>query len=141
MNFSPICLPAHLREALTAAAPNQLPESTPNPSLTFFSDDYLTPDAPLPYSINGNGKHQKMRIPMERRYVSYFFAQVMCNAEIYLEKIFCKHVRNYLATRGPRLQREVYENARNDQEATRSNRDYRRTGCPGVETQLQRQEH
>lgn len=76
VNFPPICLPAHLREALTVASPHQLPESTPNPSLTYFSDDYLTPDAPLPYSANGNGnghhsangKHQKMRIPMERRY-------------------------------------------------------------------------
>ncbi|EKM57937.1 uncharacterized protein PHACADRAFT_116406 [Phanerochaete carnosa HHB-10118-sp] len=76
VKFPPICLSLHLREALTAASPNQLPESTPNPSLTYFSDDYLTPDAPLPYSVNGNGnshgsangKHQKMRIPMERRY-------------------------------------------------------------------------
>jgi pyruvate dehydrogenase kinase 2/3/4 len=78
VDFPSISLPPHLREALIVAAPNQasLPESTPNPSLTYFSDDYLTPNVPpLSYASNGNGssqgngngKHQKMRIPMERR--------------------------------------------------------------------------
>ncbi|PSR70764.1 hypothetical protein PHLCEN_2v13384 [Hermanssonia centrifuga] len=78
VNFPAISLPPHIREALLAPPPNQplLPESTPNPSLTYFSEDYSTPSAVSAYNGNGkgngngNGKgthHQKMRIPMERR--------------------------------------------------------------------------
>ena len=58
VEFPSIHLPSHLREALIVAAPNQasLPESTPNPSLTYFSDDYLTPNVPpLGSTSNGNG--------------------------------------------------------------------------------------
>lgn len=73
-----------------APPPNhhQLPESTPNPSLTYSGDDYhaldLTASIPRPtngsngnghnkHGHNGNGGHNghhKMRIPMERRSVS-----------------------------------------------------------------------
>lgn len=75
VHFSPIHLPPHIKEALIAPSSIVLPESTPNPSLTYFTNDYSTPGvAPIQshngHHSNGNGKghHQKMRIPMERRY-------------------------------------------------------------------------
>ena len=76
INFPPIHLPPSLRQALFVSAPNQasLPESTPNPSLTYFSEDYTTPSVASSYSSNGAGNGNgnsthptKRRIPMERR--------------------------------------------------------------------------
>ena len=87
INFPPIRLPQDIREALLVPPANQppLPESTPNPSLAYFSDDYSTPNMIAGFGANGNGNgngnggsngsssstaknhHQKMRIPMERR--------------------------------------------------------------------------
>ncbi|KAI0697005.1 alpha-ketoacid dehydrogenase kinase [Cytidiella melzeri] len=74
ISFPPIALPVHLRESLVMSAPNQtsLPESTPNPSLTYFSDDYAAPSVAPTVSSNGNGNGSstlptKRRIPMERR--------------------------------------------------------------------------
>ncbi|KAI0761094.1 mitochondrial branched-chain alpha-ketoacid dehydrogenase kinase-domain-containing protein [Irpex lacteus] len=57
VHFPPIHLPPHLREALFVSAPNQasLPESTPNPSLTYFSEDYTTPSVASTSFSNGNG--------------------------------------------------------------------------------------
>ena len=78
ISFPPIVsLPQHIREALMVQAPDhhQLPESTPNPSLTFMADDFASmaympppPKSSQNGSSNLNGG-QKMRIPMERRYV------------------------------------------------------------------------
>lgn len=69
-------LPRHIRDALTAQnADIVLPESTPNPSLPFFADDYGGPTgtglglASGSKNGNSNGQKHKMRIPMERRCV------------------------------------------------------------------------
>lgn len=56
--------------------PVSLPESTTNPSLPYFSDDYGSPVGSALYAApslrkgddEGNNR-QKKRIPMERRYV------------------------------------------------------------------------
>ncbi|KAI0324934.1 alpha-ketoacid dehydrogenase kinase N-terminal domain-containing protein [Cubamyces sp. BRFM 1775] len=85
ISFPPIRLPADIRAALLnpPTDPVSLPESFPNPSLSYqyYSDDYGTPpQSPLGIvstpkngkngngNGNGNGGGQKMRIPMERRY-------------------------------------------------------------------------
>jgi len=78
VTFPGITLPAQLRESLLVPPPDQtqLPESTPNPSLSYMADDYSVPVmTPTSFSFNknasngnGNGGGQKMRIPMERRY-------------------------------------------------------------------------
>lgn len=81
----PITLPAHIRQALSApTAEHVLPESTPNPSIPFFQEDYAGLSSGVGTNIgisssprfgghdrmdgNGNGTCQKLRIPMERRY-------------------------------------------------------------------------
>lgn len=79
ISFPTIKLPRHIREALLVPPPDyhQLPESTPNPSLAYMSEDYAvmsnsfmyTPQKNSNSNGNGNGQSQKMRIPMERRYV------------------------------------------------------------------------
>ncbi|TFY51296.1 hypothetical protein EVJ58_g10645 [Rhodofomes roseus] len=68
-------LPRHIRDALSASnSETVLPESTPNPSLPFFVDDYGGPTgtglglASGTKVGNSNGQKHKMRIPMERRY-------------------------------------------------------------------------
>lgn len=67
-------LPRHIRDALAAQSSDiVLPESTPNPSLPFFADDYGGPTgaglglASSPKAGNSNGHKHKLRIPMERR--------------------------------------------------------------------------
>ncbi|KAI0915871.1 hypothetical protein AcV5_003357 [Taiwanofungus camphoratus] len=76
ISFPPPKLPAHTREALMAPSdPVSLPESTTNPSLPYFSDDYGSPVGSALYAApslrkgddEGNNR-QKKRIPMERRY-------------------------------------------------------------------------
>ncbi|KZT00747.1 alpha-ketoacid dehydrogenase kinase [Laetiporus sulphureus 93-53] len=72
-------LPKHIREALMVNnSEMSLPESTTNPSLPFFIDDYgaFPSSVGLPPSQHNNGHgngnansgHHKLRIPMERRY-------------------------------------------------------------------------
>lgn len=67
-------LPRHIRDALAAQSSDiVLPESTPNPSLPFFVDDYGVPTSTglgFAASKTGspNGQKHKLRIPMERRY-------------------------------------------------------------------------
>ncbi|GBE83736.1 alpha-ketoacid dehydrogenase kinase [Sparassis latifolia] len=82
ISFPSISLPGHVREALTAPATDHfaLPESTPNPSLPFFTEDYAGMPSGMGLGLgisstsradgngNGNGNSQKMRIPIERRY-------------------------------------------------------------------------
>lgn len=67
-------LPRHIRDALAAQSSDiVLPESTPNPSLPFFADDYGGPTgaglglASSSKVGNSNGHKHKLRIPMERR--------------------------------------------------------------------------
>ncbi|EMD35244.1 mitochondrial pyruvate dehydrogenase [Gelatoporia subvermispora B] len=82
ISFPSIKLPKHIRETLIAAPAESpsLPESTLNPSLPYFSDDYPAIGGAsglgivaTPKNGNGNGNGLvgngvKMRIPMERRY-------------------------------------------------------------------------
>ncbi|TCD60773.1 hypothetical protein EIP91_009530 [Steccherinum ochraceum] len=67
-------LPQHIKDALSVQPPEhlQLPESTPNPSLTFMAEDFASmSNMPPPPKTSSNGTFnangQKMRIPMERR--------------------------------------------------------------------------
>lgn len=80
ISFPTVKLPRHIREALLVPPPDyhQLPESTPNPSLAYMSEDYAVMSnsfmhQPPPKNGNGSGQSQKMRIPMERRFVSCVF--------------------------------------------------------------------
>lgn len=82
ISFPTISLPRHIRQALLVPPPDyhQLPESTPNPSLEYMSEDYAvmsnsfmyTPQKNSNGNSNGSGQSQKMRIPMERRYARPF---------------------------------------------------------------------
>jgi pyruvate dehydrogenase kinase 2/3/4 len=68
INFPPISLPPHIRNALIASRAEEdsiLPESTPNPAMSNHLDDFAISGN---FSQNSPPNKFKLRVPMEKRY-------------------------------------------------------------------------